>query len=110
MGLRGLNMIRVQVMLIWVVYMMFICGLACGREQLSENEVRGVVLEVQAISATDLKSLAIRDESGLKWYFEAVDYKGKSPSHLRMHMVQGLPVIVRYHREQTIFVLDEIID
>jgi hypothetical protein len=85
-------------------------ALACGPSQTPAKEVRGVVLEVQATSLTDLGSLVVRDQSGVTWRFEARGYRGESPSHLRVHMVQGLTVTVKYHEEQGSLVIDEITD
>ena len=85
-------------------------ALACGPSQQPTKEVSGVVLEVQAASLTDLESLALRDQSGVTWRFEARGYRGESPSHLRVHMVQGLSVTVKYHEEQGSLIIDELTD
>ena len=92
------------------VCVLAIGALACGPSQRPTKEVTGAVLEVQATSLTDLESMAVRDESGVTWRFEARGYRRESPSHLRVHMVQGLLVTVRYHEEQGSLVIDEITD
>lgn len=65
-------------------------------------EVRGVVTEVQARSPLELESLRVVDERNTVWDFqpgpEGVTGSGHdyTPSHLRQHMVQGVPIIVTY--------------
>lgn len=65
-------------------------------------EVRGLVTAVEARSLLELELLRVTDEQNTEWEFrpgrEGVtgaihDY---TPSHLRQHMVQGVPIIVAY--------------
>jgi hypothetical protein len=64
--------------------------------------VRGVVTDVRARSLLELESLRVVDEQNTEWEFkpsaEGVTGSGHAytPSHLRQHMVQGVPVIVTY--------------
>ena len=74
--------------------------------------VRGLLLEVNARSLLELETLTVRADDGAEWRLEA---RGKrfalfTPSHLREHMVSGLPVTVTFHRENGALVLDEIAD
>ena len=65
-------------------------------------EVRGLVTDVEARSLLELEVLRVTDEQNTEWEFlpgrggvkgEGHDY---TPSHLRQHMVQGVPILVRY--------------
>lgn len=70
----------------------------------------GVVLDVAAGSLTQIETLSVQDDTGTKWDFEAEDYRGWLPSHVRDHMVQGAPIIVTYHEEAGVLYVDEIED
>ena len=65
---------------------------ACG----DGEKVRGLVVEVQGGSITELESLTVRDEAGRLWTFKAEGFVGFTPSHLREHRDFLLPVTVRY--------------
>ena len=73
---------------------------ACGSDPRTVTdevkEVRGLVIEVQAGSVTNLDSLTIRDEAGALRTFRAEGFVGLTPSHLREHKALRLPVTVRY--------------
>ncbi len=65
-------------------------------------EVRGLVTDVKARSLLELELLRVTDEQNTEWEFRqgrdsmtgaGHDY---TPSHLRQHMVQGVPIIVTY--------------
>lgn len=79
----------------------------CGDDGKGETEeaalqVRGVVTDVQARSLLELESLQVVDEQNTVWEFrpgpQVVTGTGHdyTPSHLRQHMVQGVPIIVTY--------------
>ena len=110
MGATGVAVPRLKLATRVAICLLAIGALACGPSQEPTKEVRGVILEVQATSLTDLGSLVVRDQSGATWSFEGRGYRGVSPSHLREHMVQGLAVTVRYHEEQGSLVIDAITD
>lgn len=65
-------------------------------------EVRGLVTDVEAKSLLKLELLRVTDEQNTEWEFrpgrDGVTGAGHdyTPSHLRQHMVQGVPVIVTY--------------
>ena len=73
-----------------------------GATQDQTLQVRGVVTEVQARSLLELEQLRVTDERNTVWEFrlgpEGVTGSGHdyTPSHLRQHMVQGIPIIVTY--------------
>ena len=79
------------------------CG-ADGRDETEEAtlQVRGLVTDVQARSLLELESLQVVDDQGTVWDFlpgpQRVAGAGHdyTPSHLRQHMVQGVPIIVTY--------------
>ncbi len=73
--------------------------LACGGSSTTTEEtytVRGLIVEVQGGSITDLAFLAIRDEAGDLWEFSAGGFVGLTPSHLREHQAFGQGVTVTY--------------
>ena len=73
--------------------------------------VKGVIIQVDASSLIDLKSMDLKDENGDSWHFVASEeYEGFPPSHLREHMVQGLPIMVTYHEEGGSLVVDDVKD
>ena len=76
----------------------------------SVDIVRGVVIGVDSASISELRTLDVEDDMGEKWHFVAMNYRGFTPSHLREHMLSGLPVSVTYHEEGGDFVIDEIVD
>ena len=77
----------------------------------ASGSVRGAVADVKSASLTRLSSIDVKDENGTGWHFEAGDdYKGLSPSHLREHMLQGLPVTVVYHEENAALIIDDVTD
>jgi hypothetical protein len=73
-----------------------------GDTQDQTLRVRGVVTEVQARSLLELELLRVTDQRNTVWDFrpgpEDVTGFGHdyTPSHLRQHMVQGVPIIVTY--------------
>ena len=76
----------------------------------STATVRGAIVAVNTESLLELTSLDLQDEAGTRWHFEARHFTGLTPSHLGEHMVQGLPIIVMYHRENGVLIIDEITD
>ena len=74
--------------------------------------VRGLVLEVDARSLLEVESLRVEDKSGVIWLFEG---RGRAsaeftPSHIREHMVNGLPVTVTFRREGGVLTIIELGD
>lgn len=87
---------------------------ACGGEQEPETPlletVTGIVLEVVPTSIVVTGTLRVKDENGRVWSFDGRDYRGFTPSHLREHMLLGLGVVVRFHRDGAILKVVEIRD
>ena len=73
-------------------------------------QVRGGIVKVDSSSLLTLISIDVRDESGTDWHFIARDYTGFTPSHLKEHMVQALPVTITYHNHDGNFIIEEIRD
>ena len=101
----------------WAAYCVLAFGLwACGGESSQDagdetaGSVHGTIDVVEARSLLEVSLLEITDEHGNRWRFEAKGYDGFSPSHLREHKLQGLPVTVTYHMEDGVRMIDEIID
>ena len=89
---------------------------ACGSDATpgtppeEQARVTGIVLDVAAGSLTQIDTLSVQDDTGAKWDFKAGGYRGWLPSHVRDHMVQGAPIIVTYHEEAGVLLVDEIED
>ena len=82
-----------------------------GNGDAEAGSVRGVVVQVEARSLTELGFLDVREDSGFVWRFQpGSSYRGFTPSHLREHMVQGLGVTVVYHSEDGVLLIDDITD
>ena len=76
------------------------------------EEVRGLVVKVEARSLLELESLTIEGVEGTRWTFIT---RGRipaefTPSHVRDHMLQGLTVTVTFYRESGTLVLHNLAD
>ncbi len=75
---------------------------ACAQRGAENQEVTGVVIDVQAREIVHADSIRIRDASGREWDFQVSPQVASDPahpntaSHLRQHMVFGDAVIVHY--------------
>lgn len=59
--------------------------------------VEGQVVGVEQQSLTTISSLTVEDASGQQWVFQGPGtFAGFTPSHLREHAAQRVPVIVEY--------------
>ncbi len=72
--------------------------------------VHGFVLEVSARSLVEVEVLRVEDEEGAVWELSGRGYRGVSPSHLRQHMLQGMPVVVTYEEEDGELRIREVAD
>lgn len=76
--------------------------MGCGG---GERTVRGVVVEVEARSISEVALLIVEEEgTGKVWTFQADGPVGFTPSHIREHMMQGLPLTVRFRERDGLFV------
>ena len=77
-----------------------------------QTSVTGLIQQVEPRSLLEIGSLTVVDGSGKVWVFEGGDTTpaGFGPSHLRDHMLSGIPVRVTYHREDGRLVIDDITD
>ena len=98
---------RISVVALLGFFAVVLTAVDCGGDGKDETEeailqVRGLVTDVQARSLLELESLQVVDEQNTVWDFrgapQRVTDRGHdySPSHLRQHMVQGVPIIVTY--------------
>ena len=74
------------------------------------SEVRGLLVEVESVSLTELDSLVLQDGAGKCWTFRAAGFIGITPSHLREHMALALPVTVRYRETADGLLVVEVAD
>jgi len=75
-------------------------GLACSGP--SEQEARGILVDVQSREIVNADAVTLRDETGASRTFRVSPEVASNPehpntaSHLRQHMAAGDPVIVRF--------------
>ena len=95
-----------------LVYAGFACGgsIPGAVDGVTVQTVHGAIVVVEARSLLELASLELRDKDGAAWHFKAEGYQGFTPSHLREHMGQGVPVTVSYHTEDGVLMIDSIDD
>jgi hypothetical protein len=97
-----------------LAFIVVISGLvACGDDTARDSgTVRGFITEVTGSSLTEFETLALEDDNGTTWLFESngKSFLGFTPSHLREHMVQGQAIVVKFHHENEVLLVDEISD
>ena len=77
--------------------------LGCGHPI---SKISGAVVDIQADSLLQFKSIDIRDTEGTTWHLLGDDFESKpnihsfTPSHVREHMLQGLPITVWYREDK----------
>ena len=86
------------------------CNSEVNRSSQETEIIRGLILEVNAKSLLDIESLTIVDNVGNKWNFNAMGFRGFTPSHLNEHRVLGDPITVTFHRAEGALVIEEISD
>ena len=69
----------------------------CNREP-TVQMARGVVVNVQVASFSQIGSFDLRTDEGEVLTFAVEGNPGITPGHLREHMILAQPVIVTYHR------------
>ena len=73
--------------------------------------VHGLITHVDSRSLLKVRSLTVVDDSDARWVFEADRrFDDFTPSHLREHMVLGLPLTITFHREDGRLIMDELTD
>ncbi len=89
-----------------LVYVVLLSVISCESETRS---VRGLIVEVVAESLLIVETVTVEDEDQVRWTVHGGGkrFDGFSPSHLREHMVQGLPVTVWFEeRDGRLFMKD----
>ena len=89
-----------------LVYAVLLSAVSCESETRS---VRGLIVEVVAGSLLIVETVTVEDEDQVRWTVHGGGkrFDGFSPSHLREHMVQGLPVTVWFEeRDGRLFMKD----
>lgn len=66
---------------------------AC-RQEVRAEKVRGLVIQVQAATFTQIQAFSVRTDDGEIWEFIVEGDVGITPSHLREHMALADPIIV----------------
>jgi len=66
---------------------------AC-RQEVRPEKVRGLVIQVQVATFTQIQAFTLRTDDGEIWEFIVEGDVGVTPSHLREHMTLADPVIV----------------
>ncbi|MCI0440263.1 MAG: hypothetical protein L0177_14205 [Chloroflexi bacterium] len=71
-----------------------------------------MIRAVEVRSLLEIETLTLEVEGGELLTFESRGrrYVGFTPSHLREHMLQGLPLQVSYHRDGAALVIDSLAD
>ena len=104
----------VSVVLGVLVVLLITAGCGSEVEESGGNptlEVRGLVTDVEARSLLELELLRVTDEQNTEWEFrpgrDGVTGVGHdyTPSHLRQHMVQGVPIIVTYRENDGVLTI-----
>ena len=78
---------------------------ACATRTPPTASVRGVLLDVEAPSLTQVDTFSVRDDDGKVWDFRAAqDFNTgathvMTPGHMRQHMALGDPVTVTYRSD-----------
>ena len=89
-----------------LVYAVLLSAVSCGGETRS---VHGLIVDVAADSLLVVETVTVEDEDQVRWTVHGGGkrFDGFSPSHLREHMVQGLPVTVWFEeRDGRLFMKD----
>ena len=115
-GNRGAG-VRISAARALAVAALLIASLSCagssdqGSEALVAETVHGLITHVDSRSLLRVRSLTVVDDSGARWVFEADRrFDDFTPSHLREHMVLGLPLTITFHREDGRLIMDELAD
>ncbi len=74
-------------------------GLGCqGQAQTGPQQVRGLVVNVQARSIAETEAITLRTEDGRELILRVDRAVEMTPGHLREHMALGQPVLVTYQQ------------
>ena len=85
-------------------------AMACGDTAGPTAAVTGVVIDLSGDALNDIDSLILQDESGATWEFVLKGQGGATASHLREHIVLGLPITVSFHEKGDELVVDRLED
>jgi hypothetical protein len=80
----------------WGLALGLLLLVACGPDT-TPRRVRGLVVNLQAASFSQLGSFDLRADDGRAMTFAVDGDVGVTPSHLREHMTLAEPVTVTYH-------------
>ncbi len=88
-------------------------GLAGCSTDVSSNTktLTGVVVTVEQRSLLEIEWVEIQDTQGQLWRFQASGTLSHfTPSHLREHSLSAERVIVTYHEEDGLLLIDDMVD
>ena len=92
-----------------LVNVLLLSVISCGSETRS---VRGLIVEVVADSLLIVETVTVEDEDQVRWTVRGGGkrFDGFSASHLREHMVQGLPVTVWFEERDGMLFMKDVSD
>ena len=88
----------------------------CDRESESPGgtdlEFTGLITALAPRSLLDLESIEVTDEAGVALRFHAGGrrFAEFTPSHVREHMLLGLPVVVTYRESEGVLIIVGLVD
>ena len=84
-------------------------AISCGSDTRS---VRGLIVDVVADSLLIAETITVEDDDQVRWTIHGGGkrFDGFPPSHLREHMVQGLPVTVWFEDQDGKLFMKDISD
>jgi hypothetical protein len=119
-GCRALRGSELMLFRIGIILAALLLLTACGGSSAVEGPppdgeqetVTGTILNYESASLSVIRSLELQDAAGAVWVFEgggaAVPHF--SPSHLRDHMLLGLPVEITFVREGEALLIRNVVD
>ena len=99
-----------QVASLVLVYSLFLLAVVSCEDE--TRSVRGLIVEVNADSLLVVETVTVEDEDQVRWTVHGGGrrFDGFPPSHLREHMLQGLPVTVWFEDRDGVLYMKDISD
>lgn len=100
-------MVHLSTSVVGLFAILLILFSACKDDQ---RAVRGVVIDIQPRSLTEVSLFSVQDFTGKSWTFETDGPIDFMPSHIRDHSLSGKPVTVYYQVDQGRLLVQRITD